>query len=138
MSPYATTLAHARLDALRKLIAALDEADTPEEKRRCAVAIFNAPDPSDLDDEIECEEDETDDADESDDALNQSESDSEVAQESKPDHAVPTGAHDLRCALDALMPSTSLTSSNPDSYAPHQIDLTSTISSLTFLPLTPS
>ena len=53
MSPYATTLAQARLDALRKLIAALNEADTPEEKRRCAVAILSAPDPCDLDDEIE-------------------------------------------------------------------------------------
>ncbi len=65
MSPYATELASARLDALRTLIDALNEAETPDEKRRCAVAIFNAPDPCDLDDEIELEEDdETDEADE--------------------------------------------------------------------------
>ncbi len=58
MSPYASELASARLDALRTLIDALNEAQTPDEKRRCAVAIFNAPDPCDLDDEIELEDDE--------------------------------------------------------------------------------
>ncbi len=58
MSPYATELAEARLDALRTLIDALNEAETPDEKRRCAVAIFNAPDPCDLDDSIELEDDE--------------------------------------------------------------------------------
>ena len=48
-SPYAYELAHARLDALRQLIEALNSANSPAEKRRCAVAIFNAPPPSDLD-----------------------------------------------------------------------------------------
>ena len=57
MSPYATHLAHARLDALRQLVAALNQAETPDEKRRCAVAIFNAPDPCEIDDEIELEDD---------------------------------------------------------------------------------
>ena len=60
MSPYATELASARLNALRTLIDALNEAETPDEKRRCAVAIFNAPDPCNLDDEIELEDDEDD------------------------------------------------------------------------------
>ncbi len=63
MSPYATELASARLNALRTLIDALNEADTPEEKRRCAVAIFNAPDPCNLDDEIELKDDEDDEVD---------------------------------------------------------------------------
>ena len=63
MSPYALELASARLDALRTLIDALNEAETPDEKRRCAVAIFNAPDPCDLDDELDLEDnDETNDA----------------------------------------------------------------------------
>ena len=73
MSPYASELAHARLDALRTLVDALNQAETPEEKRRCAVAIFNAPDPSDLDDAIELEykdeaheSDQPDDSDDSD------------------------------------------------------------------------
>ena len=69
MSPYALELAHARIDALRTLIDALNEAETPEEKRRCAVAIFNAPDPCGLDDEIELEdefESKTDDPNDSD------------------------------------------------------------------------
>ncbi len=57
MSPYASELARARLDALRALIDALNEAESPDEKRRCAVAIFNAPDPFDLDDEIEFKSD---------------------------------------------------------------------------------
>ena len=65
MSPYASELAHARLDALRTLVDALNQAETPEEKRRCAVAIFNAPDPSDLDDQIELvDDDDQDDQDE--------------------------------------------------------------------------
>ena len=68
MSPYGEQLAHARLCALRKLIDALNEAETPDEKRRCAVAIFNAPDPCDLDDEIELVDDdqEPEESDESD------------------------------------------------------------------------
>ncbi len=60
MSPYAEELARARLDALRTLIDALNEAESPDEKRRCAVAIFNAPDPCDLDEEIQLEDDEDD------------------------------------------------------------------------------
>ena len=50
MSPYAQSLAHARLEALHALIEALRAADTPAEKRRCATALFNAPDPNDIDD----------------------------------------------------------------------------------------
>ncbi len=73
MSPYASELAHARLDALRTLVDALNEAETPEEKRRCAVAILSAPDPCDLDDEIELVDDEDDDDqdDENEDSENQ-------------------------------------------------------------------
>ena len=72
MSPYASELAHARLDALRTLVDALNQAETPEEKRRCAVAIFNAPDPSDLDDQIELvdDEDQDDQDDENEDSEN--------------------------------------------------------------------
>ncbi len=58
MSPYASALATARLDAIRTLVDALNEAESPEEKRRCAVAIFNAPAPFDLDDATESVEDE--------------------------------------------------------------------------------
>jgi hypothetical protein len=58
MSPYATELAHARLGALRELVDALNAAEDPAEKRRCAVAIFNAPDPCDIDDAIELDDDE--------------------------------------------------------------------------------
>jgi hypothetical protein len=58
MSPYAQELAHARLDALRELVDALNAAEDPAEKRRCAVAIFSAPDPSDIDDAIELDDDE--------------------------------------------------------------------------------
>ena len=57
MSPYATHLARARLDALRQLVIALNQAESPDEKRRCAVAIFNAPDPCELDDVIELDDD---------------------------------------------------------------------------------
>src|SRR6185369_10382156 len=57
MSPYSQTLATARLDALQALVQALKDAETPDEKRRCAVAIFNAPDPCDLDDTIEFDDD---------------------------------------------------------------------------------
>ncbi len=73
MSSYASELANARLNALRTLVDALKEAETPEEKRRCAVAIFNAPDPCDLDDEIELVDDEDDDDqdDKNDDSENQ-------------------------------------------------------------------
>ncbi len=52
MSIYAQTLAQARLDALRRLLEALNEANTPDEKRRCAVAILNAPDPCEVDDYV--------------------------------------------------------------------------------------
>jgi hypothetical protein len=58
MSPYAQELAHARLGALRELVNALNAAEDPAEKRRCAVAVFNAPDPCDIDDAIELEDDE--------------------------------------------------------------------------------
>ncbi len=70
MSPYAEELANARLDALRTLLDALKQAETPDEKRRCAVAIFNAPDPCDLDDAIELDDDpdDPDDPDDTDDA----------------------------------------------------------------------
>ena len=57
MSPYASELARSRLDALRALVDALHQAKSPDEKRRCAVAIFNAPDPCDLDEEIEFSDD---------------------------------------------------------------------------------
>jgi hypothetical protein len=60
MSPYAEKLAHARLDALEALMDALKDAESPDEKRRCAVAIFNAPDPCDLDDTIELIDDDSD------------------------------------------------------------------------------
>ncbi len=134
MSPYALELATARLDALRTLIDALNEAETPDEKRRCAVAIFNAPDPCDLDDEIELEEEEEEESD----AVNESENDSDVAHTSDPDRTLPADANDLPSALDALMPLASLPSSDPNSSAAHQINLRSTLSNLKSHPLTPS
>ena len=80
MSPYASELAFARLDALRTLIDALNEAESPEEKRRCAVAIFNAPDPCELDDEIELE-----DEDENDDDPDQEANEAETDSSNEPD-----------------------------------------------------
>ncbi len=58
MSPYAETLANARIDAIKMLVDAMNDAEDPAEKRRCAVAILNAPEPNELDDEIEWTEDE--------------------------------------------------------------------------------
>ncbi len=52
MSRYAQTLAQARLQALHALQCALLEAATPDEIRRCAVAILNAPDPCEIDDAL--------------------------------------------------------------------------------------
>ena len=84
MSPYALELAEARLDALRTLIDALNEAETPDEKRRCAVAIFNAPDPCDLDDEIEVDDDDHEDDPQDENHIGeQSEDDSVVEEDSQ-------------------------------------------------------
>jgi hypothetical protein len=76
LSPYAEELALARLDALRELIDAMTAAEDPAEKRRCAVAIFNAPDPCDIDDSVELEDDEETDEESNDEA--EGESDEEV------------------------------------------------------------
>ena len=86
MSPYAEQLAYARLEALRQLMAAMQATDDPAETRRCALAIFSAPDPCDLDDEIELVDDDNDedaaDTDESEDNVNSdSDSDSEEEEE---------------------------------------------------------
>ena len=99
MSPYATELAFARLDALRTLIDALNEAETPDEKRRCAVAIFNAPDPCDLDDEIELEDDKYDE-DEDNEAteVETPHSDAEFQHNHQPEGDAPT-PHDPASAL---------------------------------------
>ena len=84
MSPYALELAEARLDALRTLIDALNEAETPEEKRRCAVAIFNTPDPCDYDDEIEVDDDDHEDDPQDENHIGeQSEDDSVVEEDSQ-------------------------------------------------------
>jgi len=56
-STYSTELAQARLDALRALRDALAIADTPAEKRRAATAILKAPPPSEIDESLECFED---------------------------------------------------------------------------------
>ena len=64
MSPYAEELAHARLGAIRQLVTAMEATDDPAETRRCALAIFSAPDPCDLDDEIELVDDEDENEDE--------------------------------------------------------------------------
>ena len=64
MSPYAEELAHARLGAIRQLVTAMEATDDPAETRRCALAIFSAPDPCDLDDEIELVDDEDESEDE--------------------------------------------------------------------------
>ena len=53
MSRYSHSLAQARLQALHALQAALLEAPTPDEIRRCAVAILNAPDPCEIDDALD-------------------------------------------------------------------------------------
>ncbi len=50
MSRYAQSLAGARIQALQ---VALQDATTPDEIRRCAVAILNAPDPCEIDDALE-------------------------------------------------------------------------------------
>ncbi len=65
MSPYAQQLAHARFQAIHQLVTAMEATDDPAETRRCALAIFSAPDPCELDDEIELTDD--DDANEDDD-----------------------------------------------------------------------
>jgi hypothetical protein len=97
MSPYAEELAHARLEALRQLIDAMREAEDPAEKRRCAVAIFNAPDPCDLDDEIELEDEEdAEDADQTEDDLDEDEDSEEEA-----DSESAEGTSDSPTALDA-------------------------------------
>ena len=105
MSPYATELASARLDALRTLIDALNEAETPDEKRRCAVAIFNAPDPCELDDEIELEDDEHDEDDEDDNVTAEDEPSNNAADsqpEVQPDANAPA-PHDPAPALSAAI-----------------------------------
>ena len=60
MSHYSEKLACARYDALQVLIDAMRQADSPAEKRRCAVALLNAPDPCDLDNTIELIDDDDD------------------------------------------------------------------------------
>jgi hypothetical protein len=97
MSPYAEELAHARVEALRQLIDAMREAEDPAEKRRCAVAIFNAPDPCDLDDEIELEEEnegeeEAEDADQTEDDSDEDE-DSEEEADSESAEGTPNSPH---------------------------------------------
>ena len=117
MSPYANELAHARLEALRELIDAMREAEDPAEKRRCAVAIFNAPDPCDFDDEIELEDDEEADDEEADD---QPETTSTAADAPTPgmSESVGGGERIPRCSCSAKTTAPAPPASAPAAHTP--------------------